>query len=140
MGYSDHTIGTEACVIAVALGARVIEKHFTLDKNYSDFRDHHLSADPAEMKQLVQQLERVRTLRGKAEKVVQPCEAVLVSQARRSIVAASDLPRGHRLERQDLTWIRPAVGLLPGEEGMLVGRILKRAVSFGEPILLSDLE
>jgi len=140
VGYSDHTIGTEACVIAVALGARVIEKHFTLDKNYSDFRDHHLSADPAEMKQLVQQLERVRTLRGKAEKVVQPCEAVLVGQARRSIVAASDLSRGHRLERQDLTWIRPAVGLPPGEEGMLVGRILNRAVSFGEPILLSDLE
>jgi len=140
VGYSDHTIGTEACVIAVALGARVIEKHFTLDKNYSDFRDHHLSADPAEMKQLVQQLERVRTLHGKAEKVVQPCEAVLVGQARRSIVAASDLSRGHRLERQDLTWIRPAVGLPPGEEGMLVGRILNRAVSFGEPILLSDLE
>jgi len=92
------------------------------------------------MKQLVQQLERIRTLRGKAEKVVQPCEAALVSQARRSIVAAADLPHGHRLGRQDLTWIRPAVGLPPGEEGKLVGRTLKRAVSFGEPILLSDLE
>jgi N,N'-diacetyllegionaminate synthase len=140
VGYSDHTFGTEACIMAAALGARVVEKHFTLDKNYSDFRDHHLSADPAEMKQLVQQLERIRTLRGKAEKVVQPCEAALVSQARRSIVAASDLPRGHRLKRQDLTWIRPAVGLPPGDEGKLLGKKLKRHLSFGEPVLPHDVE
>ena len=92
------------------------------------------------MKQLVQQLERARTLRGKAEKVVQPCEVDLISQARRSIVAASDLPRGHRLERQDLTWIRPAVGLTPEEEGKLLGKTLKRDFSFGEPVLLDDVE
>src|SRR5437870_3741850 len=71
VGYSDHTIGAEACMIAVALGAQIIEKHFTLDKQYSDFRDHQLSADPPEMKQLVQQIARVCTMLGKPQKTVQ---------------------------------------------------------------------
>src|SRR6185503_15501956 len=53
VGYSDHTTGPEACFLAVALGARIIEKHFTLDKHFSDFRDHQLSADPSEMRQIV---------------------------------------------------------------------------------------
>ena len=92
------------------------------------------------MKHLVQQLERLRGLQGKAEKVLQPCEAALVGQARRSIVAAADLPRGHCLERQDLTWIRPAVGLPPGDEGKLLGKKLKRHLSFGEPVLPHDVE
>ena len=52
-GYSDHTIGIEACLAARVLGAEIIEKHFTLDKNFSNFRDHSLSADPQDMKTLV---------------------------------------------------------------------------------------
>src|SRR5690606_970215 len=53
VGYSDHTLGITAATYAVAAGARIVEKHFTLDKNHSDFRDHQLSADPAEMARLV---------------------------------------------------------------------------------------
>lgn len=140
VGYSDHTIGVEACMIAVALGARIIEKHFTLDKHYSDFRDHQLSADPPEMSQLVRRVGQVVAMLGRPEKVVQPAEAAVAPAARRSIVAATDLPRGHRLTWRDLTWIRPAVGLAPGEEGQLVGRVLKRDLAFGEPVLPSDLE
>ena len=56
VGYSDHTLGTEAAVLAVAAGARILEKHFTLDKHQSDFRDHQLSADPAEMDELVRRI------------------------------------------------------------------------------------
>lgn len=139
VGYSDHTIGIEACVIATVLGARIIEKHFTLDKNYSAFRDHQLSADPNDMKRLVQQVTRVRVLLGKPEKAIQASEALAVAELRRSIVAAGNLPQGHRLRWEDLTWIRPAAGLPPGHETRVLDRTLKRSVSFGEPILPEDV-
>jgi sialic acid synthase SpsE len=139
VGYSDHTIGREACLIAVALGARIIEKHFTLDKNYSTFRDHQLSADPPEMKQLVQGIGLVRRMLGRREKVIQPGESQSVSSIRRSIVAGANLPRGHLLTRKDIIWIRPAVGLPPGKESQILGKPLRRDIPFGEPILPADV-
>jgi len=140
IGYSDHTLGLEACIIALALGAEIVEKHFTLDKNYSAFRDHQLSADPKEMQELVALAARVPLMVGKPEKIVQPCEMELVQAARRSIAAGADLPRGHRLNRDDLLWLRPGTGLPPGEENRLVGRTLKRDMALGEPFSLDDLE
>jgi N,N'-diacetyllegionaminate synthase len=139
VGYSDHTLGIEACLIAVALGAQIIEKHFTLDKQYSSFRDHQLSADPADLALLVQKIAQVRLLLGLPGKHVQQSEAVAAQSIRRAIVAATDLTAGHRLCWEDLTWLRPAVGEPPGSEDRLIGRTLKRAVPFGEPILVSDL-
>ena len=59
IGYSDHTIGINSCCTAVALGAQIIEKHFTLDKNSSDFRDHQLSADPKDMKELINNIRNI---------------------------------------------------------------------------------
>lgn len=140
VGYSDHTLGLEACTIALALGAQIIEKHFTLDKNYSDFRDHQLSADPVEMQELVAQATRIPMMVGKPAKTVQPCEMELVQAARRSIVAGANLTQGHRLNRDDLLWLRPGTGLPPGEENLLVGRTLKRDMALGEPFSLDDLE
>lgn len=140
VGYSDHTLGVEACIIAAALGAQIIEKHFTIDKNYSSFRDHQLSADPGELKFLVEAVARVKVMLGKPEKNLQPSEASAYHLIRRSIVAAADLPRGHRLRWQDLTWIRPGTGLPPGEERKVLGKVLKRDLAFGEQILLADLE
>jgi len=139
-GYSDHTMGPEACLAATALGARILEKHFTLDKHYSDFRDHQLSADPAEMRQIVEGVRKIETLLGRPEKRVQPCEESLVKLVRRSIVAGADLPAGHRVRMEDLTWIRPAGGLSPGNETLLLGKTLRRAFRFGEPIGAEDVE
>ena len=140
VGYSDHTLGIAASLAAVALGARIIEKHFTLDKQRSDFRDHQLSADPREMTELVQQTRRIAAMLGAGEKVAQPSEAAAEQLSRRSIVASAAFPRGHKLGPQDFTWIRPGTGLAPGEEHRLVGRQLKRDVAFGEPILVADVE
>ena len=64
IGYSDHTIGITACLAAVALGARIIEKHFTLDTEYSSFRDHQLSADPNEMRALGESIRDLETVLG----------------------------------------------------------------------------
>jgi len=140
VGYSDHTIGLEAALAAIALGADIVEKHFTLDKNYSDFRDHQLSADPPEMRQLVERARHVRVLVGTGEKRVQPCEEAHAALIRRSIVAAENLPAGKPLQMEDLTWIRPAGGLSPGQESLLVGKRLRRPVSFGERLGTADVE
>jgi len=140
IGYSDHTLGTDASLLAVALGARIIEKHFTLDKDFSDFRDHKISADPNEMKELVCRIKQASLMLGKYGKIVQPCEEEVVVNMRRSIVSGSDLPEGHCIDLSDLMWTRPAGGLSPGEEGNLVGKRLKRAFLFGEVIHLSDVK
>ncbi len=140
VGYSDHTQGITAALAAVALGARMVEKHFTLDKHYSDFRDHQLSADPAEMKELAGRIREEEKMLGVYGKSVQPSEWEMVGVARRSIVAARDMLRGQVITAGDLIWIRPAGGLAPGEEDKLVGKRLKRAVVFGEQLLASDVE
>lgn len=139
VGYSDHTIGIEAAVLAAALGARIIEKHFTLDKNYSDFRDHQLSADPGEMAWLVARVKEVAALLGTGKKVPQPSEKATESAVRRSIVARHDLRQGTILRWEDLHWLRPGGGLAPGHEAELVGKRLTRFISSGEYIMLEDV-
>ena len=140
VGYSDHTIGNEACVLAAALGARILEKHFTLRHDFSDFRDHQLSADPAELRDLVMRVEAALELAGMPEKAVQPSEASLATAVRRSIAAAADLPAGRQIEESDLVWLRPRDGLAPGQEDQLVGRVLRRDLAAGESILPEDVE
>ena len=134
IGYSDHTLGIDAALIAVALGARIIEKHFTIDKEYSDFRDHQLSSDPEELKQLVNKVKTVAMMMGTGDKILQESEIGIEDQIRRSIVAKHDLPKGAKLSWDDITWIRPAGGLPPGEENMILGKTLVKSVSMGEPI------
>ena len=141
VGYSDHTLGIDAALCAAALGAKIIEKHFTLDKNYSDFRDHKLSADPPEMTMLVEKIKQISPMLGNEEKDIQPCEKEVISMVRRSIVAGTDLPRGHCLTPADLSWIRPAAGgLPPGQEHLLLGRRLKKSVVFGRQLNENDVE
>lgn len=137
VGYSDHTLGTDACVLAVALGARVLEKHFTISKNRSEFRDHKLSADPKELQTLVQRVRETEAMLGDGEKRVMPDEQP--KAARRSIVAARSMQAGHQLVPDDLAWLRPADGLPPGEEAALLGQILRRPVKAGDRLTVNDL-
>lgn len=139
LGYSDHTLGIDACMLAAALGAAIIEKHFTLDKRYSDFRDHQLSADPPEMAQLVKALRRVPRLLGNQEKRLLENELELAPQIRRSIVAARELAPGHCIAKEDLMWLRPSGGLPPGQEAQLIGKQVRRTIAFAEPLTLRDV-
>lgn len=139
VGYSDHTVGVEAAIAAVALGATIIEKHFTLSKTYSDFRDHKLSADPTELKIISESIKRVAAMRGDGEKVITPSEMENYSAVRRSIVASRSLAPGHVIKDSDLTWIRAKRGIAPGNESGLVGRQLLNEKSFGDVIDWQDL-
>ena len=140
VGYSDHTIGTEAAVLSVALGARIVEKHFTIDKNYSDFRDHQLSADPNEFSQLVERVEIASKLLGQSRKTVQESEKLVMEKIRRSIVARKDLDENTVLTLDDISWVRPGGGLAPGNEEMVLGKRLKVKVAAGELITLDNLK
>ncbi|MBA2587452.1 MAG: N-acetylneuraminate synthase family protein [Alphaproteobacteria bacterium] len=139
IGYSDHVMGIGAATAAVAAGARVVEKHFTLDKNYSDFRDHQLSADPADMRAMVEAIRETSAMLGTGEKIPQACEADLAVAARRSIAAARDLAAGTTVTQGDLIWVRPGSGLAPGEESRLVGKKLQRGLLQGELFVATDV-
>ncbi|OGV50885.1 MAG: hypothetical protein A2X49_05575 [Lentisphaerae bacterium GWF2_52_8] len=134
VGYSDHTIGIDAAFAAAALGARIIEKHFTLDKNFSSFRDHQLSADPGELGILAKKLRELNPMLGVFGKPICECEKSMISQVRRSIAAASPLKKGHVLREKDLCWTRPATGLRPGQEGLAIGKTLLKDLGMGETI------
>ncbi|MBM3545110.1 MAG: hypothetical protein FJX44_11550 [Alphaproteobacteria bacterium] len=140
VGYSDHTLGIEAAVAAAAVGARIIEKHFTLDKNQSDFRDHQLSADPTELKTLCEQVKRVNVMLGDGKKSQMPCEVSITPVIRRSIAAAHNLSKGATVQWEDLGWLRPGDGLPPGQEARLLGRTLLRNVAAGQRIMPEDCE
>ena len=138
IGYSDHTIGVQACLAAVALGARILEKHFTLHHNFSDFRDHQMSSEPAELHELVTGVAEVERLRGEPRDVeVLPEEVAVAAAARRSAVAARDLPQGHVLEAEDVRFLRPAGPV--GADTAVAGSVLRRARRMGERLADDDL-
>lgn len=139
IGYSDHTIGTTAAVAAVTLGARIIEKHFTVDKNYSSFRDHQMSADPAELKQLVEAVDQVQHMLGSGNIDQAATGNELTGKIRRSIAASRDLSSGTPLSASDLCWVRPGNGIAPGDESRVIGKRLKQPVKLGELILPDNL-
>lgn len=140
VGYSDHVLGNQAALLSIALGARIVEKHFTLDKNLSDFRDHQMSADLEEMTSLVQSIRSAESMLGGQCKRMENCEKSLVSAVRRSIVITKDAPRGKTIEMADLSWVRPAGGIAPGNECLVLGKTLKKDLSAGEQITLDDLD
>ena len=139
VGFSDHTIGIEAPVLAVGLGARVIEKHFTLDKNFSDFPDHAISMDPRDLEDLVRRVNETKSLLGNYGLKIEEKQNEIAKIARRSIVAKNDLPAGTILEWAHLDWVRPGDGLPPGKEGQLLGKTLKRDILHGHFIMPADL-
>jgi sialic acid synthase SpsE len=134
VGFSDHTIGLDAAPLAVALGARLIEKHFTLEGIESDFRDHALSLTPPQMSELLRRIEAAETLLGRPGKEVLEVERPLVDAVRRSVAAGRDLPAGHVIGEDDLVWLRPGGGVAPGREWVVVGRTLTRPLAAGDRI------
>jgi len=134
IGYSDHTIGTDAALIAASKGARIIEKHFTLDKNLSNFRDHQLSADPKEMELLIDKVKSIEKYLGEYSKTVMPCEMDIKESLMRKIIAKKYIPQGKKIEMDDITWVRAKNGLPLGEEKTILGKKTKHPIDAGDPI------
>ncbi|HET8650645.1 MAG TPA: N-acetylneuraminate synthase family protein, partial [Gemmatimonadales bacterium] len=140
VGYSDHTLGIDAAVLSVPLGAHIIEKHFTISKTRSAFRDHQLSADPSDLAELVRRVREAELLLGDGIKRVLPAETAGRTAARRSIVARRGLAAGQVLGWEDLDWVRPGTGLPPGRESELVGGRLRARVGQGTQLCPEELE
>lgn len=133
VGWSDHTLGMTAALGSIALGACVIEKHFTLAHDYSDYRDHALSATPSELSALVQEVRRLEAMLGDGIKRVMPSEADGAATARRSAVAARDLPAGHPVAAADVAFLRPGDGMTCRDVDGLIGFILEAPLAEGTP-------
>ena len=108
IGYSDHTIGFDAAILSATLGARVIEKHFTLDKNFSLFRDHQLSADVIDLKIISKFLQKFKILlgNGKKKKLCKP-EIKNYNAFRRSLYASKNINKGEIYSEKNLIHLRP---------------------------------
>lgn len=132
-GYSDHTQGIEIPVAAVALGACVIEKHFTLDRNMEG-PDHKASLEPAELKKMVEAIRIVEQALGSASKTVSPSEAQNKSIARKSIVAKRNIHKGETLTEDNITVKRPGNGISPMKWREVIGTPATRDFAPDEPI------
>ena len=112
VGYSDHTKGIEVPIAAVAMGASVIEKHFTLDRNMEG-PDHKASLEPQELKQMVDSIRHIEAALGSGDKRPSPSEKKNMAVARKSIVAAARIKAGDILTEENITVKRPGNGICP---------------------------
>lgn len=137
VGYSDHTLGMEVALAAVAHGAEILEKHLTLDATLSG-PDHAASLEPAAFASMVRGIRMTEVAGGSAEKICQPCEEQTRAVVRRSIVLAVDALAGAVLTEEMLTLKRPGTGMPPQMMSQIVGARLARPVSAGT-LLTSDM-
>lgn len=112
VGYSDHTLGIEVPIAATAMGAEVIEKHFTLDRNFAG-PDHAASLEPEELKKMVQSIRNIECSLGDGVKRVSKSESKNIFVARKSIVAKIDIKKGEIFSENNLTVKRPSSGISP---------------------------
>lgn len=134
VGYSDHTKGIEVPIAAVALGARVIEKHFTLDRNMEG-PDHKASLEPDELKTMVSAIRNIEKALGTGKKVVSESERKNIAIARKSIVAACPIKKGDVLTEDNLTVKRPGTGISPMQWEKVIGT--KAIKDFAEEEMIS---
>jgi N,N'-diacetyllegionaminate synthase len=125
IGYSDHTKGIEVSLAAVAMGAEVIEKHFTLDRNMEG-PDHKASLEPDELKALVDGIRNIELAKGSFDKVPTESELKNRSVARKSIVAAKNISAGEVFTKDNLTTKRPGSGISPMRWKEVIGTVAKR--------------
>ncbi|MBW7961131.1 N-acetylneuraminate synthase family protein [Bradyrhizobium sp. BR 10261] len=138
VGYSDHTLTPVASLCAVAMGARMIERHFTLDRN-AEGPDHRLSADPDEMRWLVDAVRSLEVMNGSGIKEPAASEMETRVNNRKSIVLERELAAGCRLTAEDLVIKRPGTGIAPKYLEDVVGRTLVRAMGADAVLQWDDL-
>ena len=132
VGYSDHTLGIEAPVAAVAMGAKIIEKHFTLDKKLPG-PDHKASLEPDELKEMVKAIRNIEMALGGGIKKPNKSEIEIMKVARRSLIATRDIKVGETIKESDIAIKRPGVGILPKFKDIIIGMKLINGIRQDEP-------
>jgi N-acetylneuraminate synthase len=128
VGFSDHTLGTAIPLAAIAIGACVVEKHFTLDQDMAGW-DHAISANPEQLRIIVAEGRNIFSALGENRRIVSAAEMEKRKKFRRSLVARRKLDRGHILTEADLDAKRPGTGIAPNEIAYVLGRRLASEVA-----------
>lgn len=139
IGYSDHTKGYEIPIMAVSMGACIIEKHFTLNKNMTG-PDHKASLDYTELTEMVDKIRNIEKAFGDGEKKPNLSEMLTREVARKSIVMAKGLKAGDIIKREDLAVKRPGNGLLPSEINNIIGKSMVHDIRKDDLLLKSDIK
>ena len=139
VGFSDHSLGIYAPIAAVTLGAVVIEKHFTLDKNLPG-PDHKASLNPEELREMTKGMRLIENALGDGIKRLTPEEEEIKSVSRRSIVAKVDIPEGVIITKEMITFKRPGTGLSPKYYQEIIGKKARRNIKADELIYWWDVE
>ncbi len=140
VGYSDHTPDDVAVLASVARGARIIEKHITVLRDVADAQDWKVSAGSDDFPKLVADIRRVETMLGHGRKDIAPCEQDALSWALKSVVAARDLPMGHRIVEGDVVAKRPGNGVPPSRMAEFYGRKLKSSIVADTLLRFEDID
>lgn len=138
VGFSDHTIGSTACFAAACMGAEVVEKHFTYDKN-ADGPDHQLSANPQEMKEIVDKIREFEVMKGSGAKKPVGKEIINRAKNRKSIVTIKPIKKGERLTLENIDIKRPGHGIEPKYFDATIGKIVSRDIAEDEVLEWSDI-
>ena len=132
VGYSDHTLGIEVPVAAVAMGAKIIEKHFTLDKKFSG-PDHKASLEPSELREMVKAIRNIEMALGDGIKKPNKSEIEIMKVARRSLITTRDIRVGETIKESDIAIKRPGIGILPKFKEIVIGMKLINDIRQDEP-------
>ncbi len=138
IGYSDHTQDGLACMAAVALGATIIEKHFTLDKNQKG-ADHHISAEPHEFAEMVSSIRRIERMRGNGRIEPVDSEIFVRNQRHRCLVARTNIAIGEPFTRDNVALKRPMpgqLGLAPAYYDQIMGKLALQSIQIDQPIII----
>jgi len=133
VGYSDHTLGIEVDIAAVAMGASIIEKHFTLDKGMEG-PDHKASLEPEELKAMVSAIRNIEKALGSNEKILSPSEEINLNIARKSIVASCPIRKGELLSEKNISTKRPGTGISPMNWDEIIGVVATKDYQTDEAI------
>ena len=140
IGFSDHTVGYKISCLSYILGAEIIEKHFTLSNNFSNFRDHKISLDPKSLKRFVREINNLKNILGNYNKVISEEEKLNYSLMRRKLILNKTLKKGYKIKKSDLLIVRsPEQGIFASEIKKILGKKLIKNVNKFDNLLFQDL-
>ena len=138
VGFSDHSVGSDAAIISVGLGATIIEKHFTIDKKLPG-ADHFMSMNPKEFSAFVKSIREAEIRLGLDKKRCQPEEKKFIRLVRKSITLNKSMKRGEKIQKNDIIMKRPGTGLNGQKINMIIGKQLRKNFSKDHQIRKQDL-